>query len=354
VHMYVGIRCHNLYIFCSVNLCIFCSVNLCIFCSVNLCIFFSVNLCIFCSVNLCIFCSCGVKASTTRCHCLFVRNDVAFDCASVQFSNLSLRTCIYQWMYLCIFPSLLAFTETLNIHTNTHDYHDRTDTYFIQLFAQPRPLVFFSWDGSLLSETQGFELKSTSISDIASSKECVDGGCLSVPKDGFVQMATHNFGQYTGITIAFWFKPTTASGSDARVIEFSRGVDVDTVMIARKGTTEDMQLSVRLSTQGLVSTCTSTGTWQSNLWKHVAWTLTPFVSNSSALWDVYVDGICTIASYPGLYPINADFTSNYFGKSNVASVGGFVGYIDSFFLYQSVVSSDQILAISKVRFLSRT
>jgi len=211
--------------------------------------------------------------------------------------------------------------------------------------------VLYNWDLWLLDkDTPGFELQSHGIKELATAPQCRDGSCVPFTNGTYLQLPAHNFGQYAGLTFALWFKPTSASGSDARIVDFGRGADQDNIVIARKGSTSDLLLSVRVTAQNKLSTCVSTSSWTSNVWRHVVWTLAPTSAAppyTDSLWEVYIDGEWRITC-PGTYPVNADVAVNYFGKSSLATTGAFVGYLDTFIIYQMAVPADQVPAIYKV------
>ncbi len=210
--------------------------------------------------------------------------------------------------------------------------------------------MHFSWDGELLSDTPGFELNASGISDVADAEDCKDGLCVGIPQGGYMQLAPHNFGQYPGLTFSFWYKAKTQSGSDARVIAFGQGKDQDNIVIGRQGNTNNLLFAVRSNVQGKVSSCLSIGNWQTNVWKHVVWTLAPTTGSppyTDSIWEIYVDGEWSISS-SGAYPVNADLTVNYFGKSNSPNDGAFVGYIDSFLIFQFTAAEDQIILLMNV------
>ncbi len=210
--------------------------------------------------------------------------------------------------------------------------------------------MFFSWDADLPSSTPGFELNASGITDLANPKECRDGSCVMIPTGGFLQLAPHNWGQYPGLTFAFWYKADAQSGSDARIIDFGRGADQDNIIIARQGTTRNLVFSVRVNAQSKLSTCVSVGSWRTNQWRHVLWALAPTTVMPpylDSVWEIYVDGEWSITS-SGAYPVDADLTLNYLGRSNSAVGNTYIGHVDSFSIFQFAAKENQITQLMNV------
>jgi hypothetical protein len=163
----------------------------------------------------------------------------------------------------------------------------------------------------------------------------------------FLQLPQHNFGTYAGLTLSFWFKPVDESGSNAKILDFSRGADTEGISVGRKDATEDLVFAVRTIAQQAPVTCEAQGHWKAGMWKHVAWSLNP-VSDTEATWKVYMDG-SLVATQAAVFPPDAVLTLNYLGKSSSNSDGSFAGYLDSFFIYQMAVADSQVAALYWVR-----
>ncbi len=206
--------------------------------------------------------------------------------------------------------------------------------------------MYYTWDLWLLSEsTPGFKLKAVGTTDVAPSSDCQDGSCAGFKNGTYLEMPPHNFGDYPALSFSFWFKPTSESGSDATIIDFG-GHNQGKILIARKGTTKDLVFTVSHS-QSRTSSAIAIGVWTSQ-WKHVVWTLSPMGTGSNSVWQIYIDGTW-LFRLAGLFPINAVLSSNYFGKSNADADEGFVGFIDSFYIFQAALSGDQVSSMYAVR-----
>jgi hypothetical protein len=135
-------------------------------------------------------------------------------------------------------------------------------------------------------DTVGFELQSNGINSLAAPTECKDGSCAGFTRGAYLQMPRHNFGQYAGLTFAFWFKVTDESGSGAAILDFSSGQGgQESIRIARSGATQDVQFAVAITASAEASSCIGPGLWQTNTWKHVVWTLAP-TTGTAADWQV--------------------------------------------------------------------
>jgi hypothetical protein len=157
--------------------------------------------------------------------------------------------------------------------------------------------VLYNWDLWLLDkDTPGFELQSHGVKELATAPQCRDGSCVPFTNGTYLQLPAHNFGQYAGLTFALWFKPTSASGSDAPIVDFGRGADQDNIVIARKGATSDLLLSVRVTAQDTFASCEGTGMWEPGVWRHVVWTLG--FNRNVVVWQVVcvLECMCVCAS----------------------------------------------------------
>jgi hypothetical protein len=210
--------------------------------------------------------------------------------------------------------------------------------------------VLLSWDQLLLEEdTQGFEPTYFGITQTTAPAQCRDSACIYFTKGSYVQLPSHNFGHYSGLTFSFWIKPTIESGADARVIDFSAGADKDRIIITRKGASSDIEFSVGLLTGQKVATCVASSAWAADSWTHILWTMT---SSSSAnaddsTWTVYVNGAESVSISDGVFPADSELASNYIGKA-FAAEAGFVGFIDSFLIAQDAAGADRVAVIFQV------
>ncbi len=232
-------------------------------------------------------------------------------------------------------------------HVPTLDAHIKIPDISCAL-AQPKPITYYTWDLWLLSEgTAGFKPKSFGILDVAPSSECQDGTCLGLQNDTYLELPSHNFGQYPSLSFSFWFRPSAQSGKDARIIDFGGSVDQGNIVIARQAATQDIMFIVSSRAPARTSSAMVTRVWDADMWRHVVWTLDPIPNSANAVWQIYIDG-AWLLKQSGLYPISAELSGNYIGKSNVLPDGGFWGYIDSFFIFQTALSAEQVVVMYKV------
>jgi hypothetical protein len=209
--------------------------------------------------------------------------------------------------------------------------------------------MLFSWDASLLKDVASdppYKLTASGITAVSAASECRDQSCVALGSEAYLQLPAHNFGQYAGLTFALWFKPKEGSGRGATLLDFGKGPDQDNIVVARKDETSQLLFTVRITALGQSSMYAGTSAWQTNVWKHVAWTLEP-TTGTGATWKIYVDGE-QIASVDGLYPVNAELTQNYLGKGSRATDSPFVGYMDSLVIFGSAVDAAHVLVLVTV------
>jgi hypothetical protein len=87
----------------------------------------------------------------------------------------------------------------------------------------------------------------------------------------------------------------------------------------------------------------------SDVWKHVAWSLG---SKSGSLgqpsWTIHIDGNLT-ATLDGLYVDAVDLDSAYIGRAASGSQGQYFGYMDSFMMFPVDLSGNEVYLLSQVR-----
>ena len=208
----------------------------------------------------------------------------------------------------------------------------------------------FSWDVSLLKDVVNqppYKVAAMGIRAVSPTSECKDQTCVALASNAYLSLQTVNFGQYGGLTFAFWFKAKSESGAGSTVLDFGRGANADNIVVARKGDTDQMSFTVRVTSAGVAMTTSVSGVWQANVWRHVVWTLAPTGTGTGATWRVYVDGVLGAVA-DGAYPVNADLTQNYIGKGSGALDAAFVGYMDSLVMFPDAMSEDYVQVVFQV------
>ncbi len=76
-------------------------------------------------------------------------------------------------------------------------------------------------------------------------------------------------------------------------------------------------------------------------------TLSTVVPHACVSPQVYTDGQLLL-QHTGLYPIDGDLTMNFIGQNGSAVDRGFVGYMDTFVMYQRAISADEALGLYTV------
>jgi len=147
-----------------------------------------------------------------------------------------------------------------------------------------------------------------------------------------------------GLTFSSWFQ-SNSNGTWARIFDFGNGSDNNNIYLYINN--NNIGVGVFIDTTG-----NTTGYWMQNIngtnyntnvWYHVAWTLTYSSSNTST-WTVYINGTSEWSSSGYVYPKSIARENNYIGKSNWDDPY-WNGNIDDFRCYQRVLSSAEVTDI---------
>ncbi len=163
------------------------------------------------------------------------------------------------------------------------------------------------------------------------------------------QVRTLNLGAYSGLSFSVWYKPASGAGPTARIFEFTGSSGQINLGMRRNSSSSKLKVYVRRSASADSSFTAEEGTWQAGVWKHVTWTIAPISSSSSsaALWKLYVDGNMT-AMVDGLYPMSGDYDESYIGGAASDSDGGYVGNLDTFFVFSQALFDQEARLVYRV------
>jgi hypothetical protein len=210
----------------------------------------------------------------------------------------------------------------------------------------------FNWDVSITASSgnaSDLNLLATGIAKLAPANECLHSPCVEFPSSGgFFRLPTINFGQLPGLTISVWIKPSSTSGSSARIVDISSASSGAQIVVSRLGTSSKMRFSVQRPELGSVAVETLDGTFEPNVWKHITWTLVPKTAlRVTAEWRIYVDGTL-VKVFNGLYAVNQTLTNAFVGRSNISDHGAFVGYMDSLMIFSVALTANEVRVVMAV------
>jgi hypothetical protein len=152
----------------------------------------------------------------------------------------------------------------------------------------------------------------------------------------------------TGITFTTWFKMSTASGTFARILDFSDNAvgtnPSNYIIISRIGTGTTIKIAISTNAE---TNFTTTMSYVDNNWHHVVWSI-----SSSGTWSIWIDSVPQILSgtgatgtltgtYPKMLP-NATWTKRWIGRSAFSADGWYVGNIDDFRIYNKVLTNFEV------------
>jgi hypothetical protein len=215
----------------------------------------------------------------------------------------------------------------------------------------------------------GFDLTSSGEMSLATASTCVDSTCAYFSGNGYLNVPSQNFGQFSGLTIAVWIKPASTSGANAAVFNFGH-VQESTITtpaglsatvtssysftLTRDQDSTRLKFTVKgpLDLEGGSSALVSGG-WEAGVWKHVVWSLSSQPATPAGItlstWNIYINGL-RATTFAGSYPANLVYTMNYIGKG-VAAADSYVGHMDSFYIIATATNAAQARAIYMVSFL---
>lgn len=143
----------------------------------------------------------------------------------------------------------------------------------------------------------------------------------------------------TGFTIEAWVN-FADSGSYARVLELCRAWGVDSIIVAREGTTANLGLWI--SRAGVTGTIIATGVIQNGVWLHVAATLYN-VAGGTGTAALYIDGQLR-ASGSIVAPLPGPRATAFLGKSSAAWDALFKGRMSEVRMWSRARTQEEIQA----------
>ncbi len=159
--------------------------------------------------------------------------------------------------------------------------------------------------------------------------DCVDVG------DGFAAYTN-------GITVSSWVRPT-AAGNFARVLDFGNGPDVDNILIARVGVTDQIAWDFRDTVAGNEDYRPAVTPFVLNTWTYLVGTCTKGAVNT-AVKSVYINGVSAASQATDTPPPVVTRTINYIGRSNWAGDAYYAGQMDELRISHVARSADWVKA----------
>ena len=223
--------------------------------------------------------------------------------------------------------------------------------YFIPLEFDLPALIYYSFDTATVSGSTLLNLGSGGAAynaqlinspAISTSDKMVGTGAMQFTSSlsQYVQIPSFTT-RSSGLSFAFWFK-FSSTGAHSRVFDFGNDDWSDNILFARWDGNEDIYISTRRSGAPYTPTSVFGQTVNDNTWRHVVWTLDP-----SGIWVVYVNGNLLRSYGSAFYPNAVTRTLNYLGKSNWGRQPYLNGAIDEFYMFESVLSADQVKELFK-------
>lgn len=163
------------------------------------------------------------------------------------------------------------------------------------------------------------------------------GNCIQFDgSTGFISLGDLNFDFSNGLTLTAWVY-YDAFNDYSRILDFGCGSPSNNIVFYNNQTTDEVRFAnyVGTSETRLDGSCNATkGEWQ-----HIAVTVTP-----AGLATLYLDGTAAGTNTNSAFlPANVARTSNYIGKSNWAGNGFFQGKMAWLSMFNSALSSADIV-----------
>ena len=143
----------------------------------------------------------------------------------------------------------------------------------------------------------------------------------------------------SGLTFAFWFK-FAGSLFTSRILDFGNGAGMDNIVIGLDTSGDLITYQFNLNAVGASVSAVTGLNVNDGVWRHVA-----LVIDSGGNWKVYLNGVLTRTIANEYYPPSKTRVLNYLGKSNWATDSYSNGAIDEFYVYFSVLSASDVLAL---------
>ncbi len=174
--------------------------------------------------------------------------------------------------------------------------------------------------------------------------------------DDYVSVADANsLDQTTAMTVAFWAKPNSESGTDALVLKWNESSSQQSWAVQ----VFDGGSSILVHTPTSNSDDSTSGTynlsaseWQAGSWKHVAFIFDGAGSGNAGRLKLYLDGTqVSLTSFSGTVPSSLNTSTANLEIGGFSTVAGryFDGTIDDVRMYSRTLSADEIKRLYNVR-----
>ena len=214
------------------------------------------------------------------------------------------------------------------------------------LFLGPPALLHYSFDTATVSGSTLLNLGSGGAAynaqlinspAISTSDKMVGTGAIQLTSSlaQYVQIPSFTTGK-SGLSIAFWFK-ITSTETYTCVFDFGNGL-YDSIFFGQLNGYGDIYCrNESIVSERLIF---FRGSVNDNTWRHVVWTIEP-----SGVWVIYLNGNILQSYAKIFYPNAVTRTENYIGRSNFEWYPYLNGSIDEFYMFESVLSADQVMQL---------
>lgn len=243
---------------------------------------------------------------------------------------------------------LLAVSTALTNYLNTGQmlYPWSPPVYNINNYGL---LLYYPFDLSMGDySTNTFVNNATAISNasiVGTQTMLNSGSAYFTGTTSYIQVPTQYFTtSNSGITIALWANATNATpstGTSFHLVDFGVGQSNNNIVLGIQpvdGNGYNLYFTLYSGTIARVANTIIPFTVIANVWNHYCLTLTP---NGSC--SIYINGnLIYSATVPGSYPNSSANTSCLIGKSNFAGDPYFNGYINSFIVFNRILTFNEI------------
>ena len=157
---------------------------------------------------------------------------------------------------------------------------------------------------------------------------------LNAAQSQYLEINTFMTGS-NGLSIAVWFK-SSASGTNAHIVDFSNGFGVNNIKIICNGNGKNTLWFIVADGSKFNNWAYTSKNVNDGVWHHIVWVFDP--SNS---WTIYFDMI-QIAQLSFAYPDSIPRWYNYIGQSIQPDAAYLNGAVADFRLYDRVLDSTEI------------
>ena len=220
-----------------------------------------------------------------------------------------------------------------------------TTTQITDIYNNLKPIAWYKFNDYLDSSGNGYNLTNSSTTLSNGVVSFASGQYLNIP----TALNPYNIWNGNGITFSVWFRGLTAdgttsgassSGTSAKLFEFATSDNLKYITIYQIGAGKTLRIHITDTTGYYYDT----NEYMDNNWHHVAWTIT-----SAGVWGIYIDNNYINPSKTQGIP-NATLGQLYLGKSN-GSAGSFIGSMDDFRIYNTVLSATQVSYIYQSNYI---